>query len=138
MKDKSYGRHVIWAAQPFMPKTESEGKLNINLEHPSMWRFVSADTHNATGNLTSFEIMPGLTGATLLPADEWPQKRAAFSEHQLWITPYEPNERFAAGTYVSNSRGTGRPWRVDQEEPQHHGYGHRGLVHRCLPPHATQ
>ena len=106
MKDKPYGRHVIWAAQPFMPKTESEAKLNISLEHPSMWRFVSADTHNATGNLTSFEIMPGLTGASLLPVDEWPQKRARFSEHQLWITPYDRDERFAAGTYVSNSRGT--------------------------------
>lgn len=106
MKDQTYGRHVIWASRPTMAKTESEAKMNVNLDHPSMWSVMSSDTHNATGYNTAYEIMPGLTGAALIPSEEWPQKRAAFSEHQLWITPYVPNERFAAGTYVSNSRGT--------------------------------
>ncbi len=103
---ETYGRHIIWAAQPFMPTSESAAKLNISLEHPSMWRIASSDSHNKTGYNTAFEIMPGLTGTSLIPAEEWPQKRAGFSEHQLWITPYNRDERFAAGTYVSNSRGT--------------------------------
>ena len=103
---ESYGRHVIWAAQPSMPRTESEAKMNINLEHPAMWRIASSYNHNGMGYNTAFEIMPGLTGTSLLPVEEWPQKRAGFSEHQLWITPYKPEERYAAGTYVSNSRGT--------------------------------
>lgn len=101
-----YGRHVIWAMKPTMPMTESEAKMNVSAEHPSMWRFISSDTKGPQGYPTSYEIMPGETGVSLLPPDEWPQKRAGFSEHQLWITPYEPNERFAAGTYVSGSRGT--------------------------------
>lgn len=100
-----YGRHVIWAMKPTMPMTESEAKMNLSAEHPSMWRFISSDTKGPQGYPTSYEIMPGETGVSLLPPDEWPQKRAGFSEHQLWITPYEPNERFAAGTYVSGSRG---------------------------------
>jgi primary-amine oxidase len=58
------------------------------------------------GYPTSFEIMAGETGTSLIPGDEWPQKRAGFSEHQLWVTPYEPDERYAAGKYVTGSRGT--------------------------------
>ena len=101
-----YGRHVIWAMRPTMPMTESEAKMDISMQHPSMWRFVSSDTKGPLGYPTSYEIMPGVSAASLLPSDEWPQKRAGFSEHQLWVTPYEPNERYAAGTYVSGSRGT--------------------------------
>ncbi len=102
----TYGRHVIWAAQPSMPATESQAMMDVSMTHPAMWRFVSSDKKGPLGYPTSYEIMPGLTAASLLPGDEWPQKRAGFSEHQLWITPYEPSERFAAGTYVSGSRGT--------------------------------
>lgn len=29
----------------------------------------------------------------------------AFAEHQLWVTPYKPEERYAAGVYVTNSKG---------------------------------
>jgi primary-amine oxidase len=47
-----------------------------------------------------------VTAATLLPGDEWPQKRAGFSSHQLWVTPYDPSEFYAAGVYVSGSKGS--------------------------------
>jgi len=50
--------------------------------------------------------MPGLTGVSLLSLDDWPQKRAGFSDHQLWVTPYDAKERYAAGVYVSGSKGT--------------------------------
>jgi primary-amine oxidase len=103
---ETYGRHVIWAMQPTMPATESEGMMDISMQHPAMWRFVSSTKKGPLGQPTGYAIMPGLTAASLLPTDEWPQRRAAFSDHQLWITPYEPNERFAAGTYVSGSRAT--------------------------------
>ncbi len=102
---ETYGRHVIWAMQPTMPKTESEGMQDISMQHPTMWRFIS-DKKGPLGNPTGYALMPGLTAATLLPPDEWPSKRAAFADHQLWVTPYEPGERYAAGTYVSGSRGT--------------------------------
>ena len=103
---ETYGRHVIWAMQPTMPATESEAQEDVSMQHPSMWRFVSSDKKGPLGQATGYALMPGLTAATLLPADEWPSRRAGFANHQLWITPYEPNERFAAGTYVSGSRGT--------------------------------
>jgi primary-amine oxidase len=105
LPDTALGRKWIWAMKPEMVKSESDAKLNVSLEHPAMWRFVNEGVKNSLGQATSFEIMPGQTGISLLPATEWPQKRAGFSEHSLWVTPYDPDERYASGVYVMGSKG---------------------------------
>lgn len=105
LPDTALGRKYIWAMQPGMVKTEGDAKLNVSLEHPAMWRFVNESVKNSLGQSTSFEIMPGQTGISLLPSSEWPQKRAGFSEHNLWVTPYDPDERYASGVYVMGSKG---------------------------------
>jgi len=99
------GRHWIWAMKPEMLKTEGEAKLNVSIEHPAMWMFTNENVKNSLGQPTSFEIMPGETGISLLPSSEWPQKRAGFSEHNLWVTPYDPSERYVSGVYVMGSKG---------------------------------
>ncbi len=105
LPDSNLGRHWIWAMKPEMAKTESDAKLNVSLEHPAMWMFTNEGVKNSLGQTTSFAIMPGETGISLLPPTEWPQKRAGFSEHSLWVTPYDPNERYASGVYVMGSTG---------------------------------
>lgn len=99
-------RKTIWAMAPKCIDSEGEAMQDISIQHPAMWRFVNPEVKNELGYPTSFEIMPGLTGASLLSLDDWPQKRAGFSDHQLWVTPYDPKERYAAGVYVSGSKGT--------------------------------
>ena len=105
LPDNQPGRKWIWAMQPEMAKTESDAKQNVSVEHPAMWRFVNESVKNSLGQPVSFEIMPGPTELSLLPSTEWPQKRAGFSEHSLWVTPYDPSERYAAGTYLMGSKG---------------------------------
>ena len=105
LPDTSPGRKYIWAMKPEMVKTESGAKLDVSIQHPSMWRFVNESVKNSLGQASSFEIMPGETALSLLPSSEWPQKRAGFSEHSLWVTPYDPSERYASGVYVMGSKG---------------------------------
>ena len=105
LPDNSLGRKWIWAMKPETIQTESEAKFDVSLEHPAMWRFVNESVKNSLGQPTSFQITPGETGISLLPASEWPQKRAGFSEHSLWVTPYDPTERYASGVYVMGSKG---------------------------------
>ncbi|MGC2398366.1 MAG: hypothetical protein WA510_01220 [Acidobacteriaceae bacterium] len=102
----SSARKTIWAMAPKCMDNESQAMQDISMQHPAMWRFVNPETKNDLGYPTSFEIMPGLTGVSLLSLDDWPQKRAGFSDHQLWVTPYDAKERYAAGVYVSGSKGT--------------------------------
>jgi len=105
LPDSALGRHWIWVMKPEMVKTEGDAKLNVSIEHPAMWMFTNENVKNALGQHTSFEIMPGETGISLLPSSEWPQKRAGWSEHNLWVTPYDPNERYVSGVYVMGSKG---------------------------------
>jgi primary-amine oxidase len=99
-------RKTIWAMKADCIGTEGSAMQDISMQHPAMWRFVNPEVKNELGYPTSFEIMPGLTGVSLLSLDDWPQKRAGFSDHQLWVTPYDAKERYAAGVYVSGSKGT--------------------------------
>jgi primary-amine oxidase len=102
----SSARKTIWAMKSDCIDTEGAAMQDLSMQHPAMWRFTNPAVKNELGYPTSFEIMPGLTGASLLSLDDWPQKRAGFSDHQLWVTPYDRNERYAAGVYVSGSKGT--------------------------------
>ncbi len=104
-KENPSPRRVIWAMRPEMVMTEGDSPQDIDLKHPAMWRFTSESTKDPNGYPTSIEIMPGSTATTLLPADEWPSKRAGFASHQLWVTPYDRDEIYAAGKYTLDSKG---------------------------------
>ncbi len=105
LPENSMGRKWIWAVKPEMLKTEGDAKLDVSIEHPGMWMFTNENVKNSLGQSTSFEIMPGETGISLLPQSEWPQKRAGWSEHNLWVTPYDPDQRYVSGTYLMGSTG---------------------------------
>ena len=42
--------------------------------------------------------MPGPTAVSFVSPDDPAQKAGAFSEHQMWVTPYHPEELYAAGS----------------------------------------
>ncbi len=103
-------RRSVWVSQPMIAKTESEAKLKINLDKPTLWRVVSNTRKNHVGYPTSYQLMPGKTGNTLLSEDDYPRKRVGFINYHLWATPYQSNERFAAGDFPTLSLpGKGLP-----------------------------
>jgi len=99
-------RKTIWVAEPSIAANERDAMMDIHLERPAMWLFVNPNVKGPLGHPTGYEIMPGATAATLLDTDDGAQKAGAFSEHQLWVTPYKDNERYAGGTYPISSKGT--------------------------------
>jgi primary-amine oxidase len=103
MLPQDHPRRSVWTVQSHVAQKESEAMMNINLEKPAMWRFTSDKEENHVGHPTSYRIKPGMTGATLLSADDYPRRRAGFINHHLWVTPYEPNERYAAGEFPTLS-----------------------------------
>jgi primary-amine oxidase len=99
-------RKSIWVAQPSVAANEKDAILDIQLDKPSMWMFMNPSVKGALNYPSAYEVMPGATAKSLLSPDDPPQKVGAFSEHQFWVTPYEENERYAAGTYPISSKGT--------------------------------
>jgi primary-amine oxidase len=96
-------RKSIWGSQPSTAKTEKDAILDIDLRRPTMWAFINTTTHGALGYPTGYEIMPGPTAISFVSPEDPAQKAGAFSEHQIWVTPYKPDEIYAAGTYVTRN-----------------------------------
>ncbi len=67
-------------------------------------RVINEARTNAVGNAVGYEIVHGNHGSAFLDPADWPSKRAAFLESDLWVTPYARGEQFAAGTYVFASK----------------------------------
>jgi primary-amine oxidase len=98
-------RKSIWIAEPFIAAKERDAMMDIHLDKPTMWVFVNPNVKGPLGHPTGYEIMPGLTAASLLNPEDGAQKAGAFSTHQLWVTPYRPGELYAGGVYPNSSKG---------------------------------
>jgi primary-amine oxidase len=98
-------RKSIWVAEPSIAKTERDAMMDIALDKPAMWMFVNPNVRGPLGYPTGYEIMPGITAASLLDAEDGVQKVGAFSSHQLWVTPYRAEELYASGVYPTSGKG---------------------------------
>jgi primary-amine oxidase len=70
------------------------------------WRIVNPEARNALGQPTAYKLIPTMSTPTLLAhPDSSVGKRAGFSQHNLWVTPYRKDERRAAGNYPNQHEG---------------------------------
>jgi primary-amine oxidase len=103
-------RRSIWVREPMLARTESQAMMHMDMEKPAFWRVLSNTRKNHVGYPTSYQLVPGMSIGTLLTPDDYPRRRAGFIDHQLWVTPYQYQERYAAGDYPTLSTpGQGLP-----------------------------
>jgi primary-amine oxidase len=101
---ESHPRRSLWVSEPVVARTENEGRLNVDHhQNPALWRVLSTKRTNKVGYPSSYQLLPGMSIQTLLTEDDYPRRRAGFINHHLWVTPYKPEERFAAGDYPTLS-----------------------------------
>lgn len=98
-------RKSIWVLDPHTAATEGEAKLQINLQRPAIWRVINPNVIGPVGYPVSYQLKPQANAVSLLSPDDFPQQRAGFTDFHLWVTPYNPKERYAAGTYPNQSKG---------------------------------
>lgn len=102
-------RRSIWTSREDVAAREAEGKMSSH-GGPALWRVTGSATRNRMGYPASYQLMLGHTAGTLLSRDDVPRQRAGFIDHDLWVTPYAPDERYAAGEYaVLSPPGEGLP-----------------------------
>jgi primary-amine oxidase len=98
-------RKSLWVAEPEIAKTEEQAKALMSMEKPEDWRIINPNVKSSLGYPVGYELMPGENAMSLLAQDDYPQKRAGFTDYQIWATPYRENERYAAGDYPFQSKG---------------------------------
>jgi primary-amine oxidase len=98
-------RKSLWVAEPEIAKTEEQAKARMTTEKPENWLIVNPGVKSPLGYPVGYELVPQENALSLLLPEDYPQKRAGFTDYQIWVTPYHENERYAAGDYPFQSKG---------------------------------
>jgi primary-amine oxidase len=86
--------------------TELAARRVIDPAASRTWRIVNPDARNGLGQPTAYKLVPTMTTPTMLAhPDSSVARRAGFARHNLWVTPYVPGERRAAGEYPNQHAG---------------------------------
>jgi primary-amine oxidase len=110
LPEQEHGRTGIWTTQEEPAKTDTEAKFRLSYERPAMWHVMNMGRKNATGYPVSYMIHPRGNALMVMDPDDPAASRAQFTNYHLWVTPYAPEERYAAGDYPNQSEpGRGLP-----------------------------
>jgi len=97
---------------------ESEAQRRADGSVVRSWHVVNPDKTNAYGQPVAYALIPEAK-ATLLADDASSiRARAAFATNHLWVTRYDPAERYPAGDFVNqNPGGAGLPAWTQADRP---------------------
>ncbi len=96
---------------------ESEAAREGDARTMRYWRIESADERNALGTPTAYRLMPKGSAFLLTDPESPLTRRAQFATKHFWVTRFDSNERYAAGTYPNQSLGGEGllAWQADDE-----------------------
>jgi primary-amine oxidase len=97
-------RRSVYVVEPRIAATEKAAQVGPHAETMKI-RVVNEARINGVGNPVSYEIAAANHARLMLDPKDWPARRARFLERDLWVTPYAPSERYAAGESVVGSKG---------------------------------
>jgi len=97
-------RRSLYVVERQIAETEAAATLDVH-DTPVRLRVINERRTNGVGNPASYEVLAFNHAPLLLDPDDWPARRAAFLRHDVWVTPYQPDERHAGGQYMLGSHG---------------------------------
>ncbi len=84
---------------------EAEAARMVDPSKSRHWRVVNRGRRNRLGQPVAYKLVPGPTPTLLADPASSVGRRAGFAAANLWVTPYDPRERRAAGDYPNQHRG---------------------------------
>jgi primary-amine oxidase len=97
-------RRSVYVVERQIAETETAATIDTHHD-PVRLRVINERRTNGVGNPASYEVLAFNHAQLMLAPDDWPAKRAAFLRHDMWVTPYAPEERYAGGQYMLGSHG---------------------------------
>jgi primary-amine oxidase len=106
--DNPYGNAIVQHVTRLT--RESEAGRRTDGTRGRTWRIISTERANRFGRPTSYTLYPEPTPALLADPDSPVAARAGFAANHLWVTRYDPDQRWPAGDFVNQSpAGAGLP-----------------------------
>ncbi|WP_227872025.1 primary-amine oxidase [Paenibacillus albus] len=84
---------------------ENEAVRDLKLETARYWKFVNDNVKNDMNQSVGYKIVPGENCFPFAAPESDLIKRAGFITHHMWVTPYDPEELYAAGKYPNQHAG---------------------------------
>jgi primary-amine oxidase len=84
---------------------ELEAQRNTDAGSARFWRVVNPGRKNKMGQPVAYRLCPGETTLPFARPDAPVLKRAGFLTRNLWVTPFDPEQRFPAGDYPNQHEG---------------------------------
>ncbi len=86
-------------------RKESEAQQLVDPSSARYWRVVNPSVKNGVDEPVGYRLVPGTNVLPFAQPEASVSKRAAFVTKHLWVTPYHPDERHAAGDYPNQHPG---------------------------------
>jgi len=104
-----HGNAIV--AEEKLLATEQEAQRRVNSATARFWRVVNPSKKNRLGRAVGYRLVPGENCPVFAQPDAPIMRRAGFTANNVWVTPYNPQERFAAGEYPNqHPTGDGLPF----------------------------
>src|SRR5262249_53990052 len=84
---------------------ESEAQRTVDARAARFWRIANPSSVNRLGRPVSYRLVPGENVLPFAAPEASISRRAAFMSKHLWVTRYDPRERYAAGDYPNQHAG---------------------------------
>jgi primary-amine oxidase len=99
--------------------TELEARRDADPARSRSWRVANPSVRNGLGQPVAYRLLPTMaTPVMLADPSSSVGRRAGFARHNLWVTPYSPDERRAAGEFPNQHEGgDGLPRWTAQDRP---------------------
>jgi primary-amine oxidase len=105
-----------WVTRATALRRESEAHRSIDPLKGRYWKVVNPHSQNALGEPVAYKLMPGENVGHFFGADAPALARAGFIDKHLWVTRYDPTERYASGDFpYQHPGGAGLPAYVAQD-----------------------
>lgn len=99
-------------------KSELEAQRTIDPFKARYWKIENPSVKNALGKPVGYKLMPGDSVLPFAHPEASIMKRATFMSKNLWVTPYQPEEKYPAGDYPNqNPGGDGLPQWTQSDRP---------------------
>ncbi len=92
-------------AQATPLRTEAAAQRNTNPPSSRFWRIVNESRKNELNAPVGYRLVPGENVLPFAQPEAAILARAGFLTRNLWVTPYDPGERYPTGDYPNQSTG---------------------------------
>ena len=86
-------------------RSELEAQRNFDFSKMRYWRIINPQVKNWVGRPTGYKLEASSPVQPFTHPDSPSGRRGRFIQHQLWVTPFNAEERFPAGDFVNQSKG---------------------------------